>query len=103
MDAWSLNITVSYTLKDDVDLDDTLAGIRTFVETVAADHPGILYVSGQALGEPRRLRHTIRVRSKEELGAMQAQPFFKEFGPWLSARCAEGPTVDRYSVVAATS
>jgi len=102
MEAWSLNITVSYVLRDDVDLDEAKAGIGAFVDAVGRDHPGVRYVSGQSLSNERAFRHTIRVRSKEELGAMQAQEFFKAFGPWLSSRCAEGPTVDRYGVIAAT-
>jgi hypothetical protein len=102
MAPWSLHVTVSYTLAEDADLEETLAGIRAFVATVAQSHPGIRYVSGQAMDNPRVFRHAVRVRAKEDLVAMQAEPFFKEFGPWLGGRCAEGPTVQRYKVVAAT-
>ncbi len=102
MEPWSLNVTVSYTLRDDVDVDATVAGIEAFVATIGEEHPGIRYLSGQSMENPRSFRHTVRVRSKEELGAMQAAPFFQEFGPWLTGRCAEGPTVERWRVVTAT-
>ena len=71
MELWSLNITVSYELRDEADLDETIAGIEAFVGAVAAGHPGVLYVSGQSLENPRAFRHTIRVRSKEELGGRE--------------------------------
>ena len=102
MEPWSLNITVSYVLRDDVDIDEAVGGIAEFVGKVGADHPGILYVSGRSITEPRAFRHTIRVRTPADLAVMQAAPFFEAFGPWLKSRCAEGPTVDRYVVVAAT-
>ena len=67
MEQWALNITVSYTLSEDVDLDESIAGIAAFVQNVGRAYPGTRYLSGQSLADERVFRHTIRVRTKEEL------------------------------------
>lgn len=96
-----LHIAVEYTVKDDVDLDEVKALIRGFVADVRSIDIGVHYRSMHR-PDSRSFIHVISVDDPDTLKQLQSQEFFKAFGPQLSSRCAEGPTVTRLQLVAQT-
>lgn len=97
------NVTIRYTLKDDVDLDQTRARIREFVGHLDAMGAGIEYTSFQLNGTDRSFVHIGRFPSQEVVTAMQDNAWFGEFSAYLKTRCAEGPTAAFMDEVASTT
>jgi hypothetical protein len=59
VEAWNwlatghgIHVTVTYQVRDDVEIEVVTDQIRRFLAAIAADHPGIAYTSCQALDDP---------------------------------------------------
>jgi hypothetical protein len=94
------HVVLQYTVKPEVDVEEVKAGVRRFVGEIRASELRIGYRSMQL--DERRFVHVITVDDAETQAALEAKPWFKDFGPWLRARCAEGPTASRPKLVVQT-
>jgi quinol monooxygenase YgiN len=94
-------ITIEYTVRADVSLDEVKAHISAFVAGIHRQHAGHRYTSCQRPAEPRRFVHFAEI-VESEAAALQAEPFFGEFTAYLRAHCEAPPLVTTLAKVAST-
>lgn len=94
------HVRISYTIKEDVNLDEVRAKVRSFVGNMKEFAEGLSYTSYH-LGD-RSFMHIGYFPDEEALKGLQSQSFFGEFAAFLRERCEEGPAALPLTVVAST-
>jgi hypothetical protein len=92
-------VSIEYTIKPEVDLDDVRKHIADFVASIASHHPDHRYTSFQYSADSRHFIH-IGELVEDALTDFQSRPFFREFSEFLRERCVSGPSVAALTRVA---
>jgi hypothetical protein len=95
-------VRIDYTLKRNVDLEDTKAAIAQFVDGIMNHHPNHRYMSFQHSADDRHFTHFGELVS-DVVADLQTKPFFREFSVYLRERCSLGPEATSLEPVASTT